>query len=271
MTTTIAVHSHGGGTGKSNVAASLAALMVTHGLRVCLVDTDVQSPGLHVVLGIAPEAMPCALDDYLLGICDIEETLYDVTSRVEEAFGQTYGGRLLLLPSRPHAGEIAAILGRGYEAGLLDEGLRYLADHIAPDVLLLDTSSSMTNETMVALAFADSMTLVMRADHQEYTGASVTAAVAKRLNCPHTTVLVNMVHPGADADLVRRNAQRAYECEIVALLPYSVRVAELGSRGVCALRYPDHPITEGFRRVVDRLLEGAGPASRVASPGRSAS
>jgi MinD-like ATPase involved in chromosome partitioning or flagellar assembly len=271
MTTTIAVHSHGGGTGKSNIAASLAALMVTHGLRVCLVDTDVQSPGQHVLLGLDPDAMPCALDDYLLGVCDMDETLYDVTSRVEEALGRAFGGQLLLLPSRPHAGDIAQLLGRGYDAGLLDEGLRYLVDRIAPDVLLLDTSSSMTNETMVSLAFADFMTLVMRADHQEYVGAPVTAAVSRRLNCPHTTVLVNMVHPGADTALVQRNAQRAYECEIVALLPYSVRVAELGSRGVFALRYPNHPITEGFRRIVDRLLDGMGPAGTVAGSGRSAS
>jgi proline iminopeptidase len=61
-------------------------------------------------------------------------------------------GLLLLVPGRLDADVIARIVGRGYDAGLLDDGLRVLRARFLPDVLLLDTHAGMTNETMVALA-----------------------------------------------------------------------------------------------------------------------
>ena len=44
----ISVHSFRGGTGKSNATANLATLLALQGKRVGVVDTDIQSPGIHV-------------------------------------------------------------------------------------------------------------------------------------------------------------------------------------------------------------------------------
>ena len=48
----ISVHSYRGGTGKSNITASLATLLATNGRRVGVVDTDIQSPGIHILFGL---------------------------------------------------------------------------------------------------------------------------------------------------------------------------------------------------------------------------
>ncbi len=49
----IAVHSFRGGNGKSSLTANLAALLAAAGQRVGVIDADLQSPGLHLLLGQA--------------------------------------------------------------------------------------------------------------------------------------------------------------------------------------------------------------------------
>jgi len=55
MAKIISIHSFRGGTGKSNVTANLAMLLAQSGRRVGVVDTDLQSPGLHVLFGLEEE------------------------------------------------------------------------------------------------------------------------------------------------------------------------------------------------------------------------
>jgi Mrp family chromosome partitioning ATPase len=52
MAKTISVHSFRGGTGKSNVVANLGAQLAASGARVAVIDTDIQSPGVHVLFGL---------------------------------------------------------------------------------------------------------------------------------------------------------------------------------------------------------------------------
>ncbi len=53
MATIVSVHSFRGGTGKSNTTANLAAILASDGHRVGVIDTDIQSPGIHVILGLS--------------------------------------------------------------------------------------------------------------------------------------------------------------------------------------------------------------------------
>ena len=78
MSKIISIHSFRGGTGKSNITANLAAIIAQQGQRVGVIDTDVQSPGIHVLFGLDEEQMDKALNDYLWGKCAVEETAYDV-------------------------------------------------------------------------------------------------------------------------------------------------------------------------------------------------
>src|SRR5262245_11808068 len=120
MAKVVAIHSFRGGTGKSNITASLAALMASEGLRVGTIDADIQSPGIHVLFGMDDALMPQSLNHYLWGKCDIQQAAYDVTDNI----GAQLPGRIFLIPSSSKAGEIARILREGYDVGLLNDGLR---------------------------------------------------------------------------------------------------------------------------------------------------
>jgi MinD-like ATPase involved in chromosome partitioning or flagellar assembly len=66
MSTIVSVHSYRGGTGKSNFIANLASCVVHQGKRVAVVDTDIQSPGLHVLFGMDGQTTRLTLNDVLI-------------------------------------------------------------------------------------------------------------------------------------------------------------------------------------------------------------
>lgn len=57
MSKIISIHSFRGGTGKSNTTANLAALLALAGQRVGVIDTEIQSPGIHVLFGLHGDAI----------------------------------------------------------------------------------------------------------------------------------------------------------------------------------------------------------------------
>ena len=62
MSKIISIHSFRGGTGKSNTTANVAAILAGQGLRVGVIDTDIQSPGIHVLFGFEEEDMQHSLN-----------------------------------------------------------------------------------------------------------------------------------------------------------------------------------------------------------------
>src|SRR5882762_2615363 len=95
MSRIVSIHSYRGGTGKSNTTANLATTIALQGLRVGIVDTDIQSPGIHVIFGLDESKINRALNDYLWGRCAIEETAYSIP--LPQVAAQR--GHLFLIPS----------------------------------------------------------------------------------------------------------------------------------------------------------------------------
>ena len=82
MAQIISIHSFRGGTGKSNTTANVATYLASQGHRVGVIDTDIQSPGIHVLFALDPSEVDRALNDFLWGRCLIEDAAYDVTARL---------------------------------------------------------------------------------------------------------------------------------------------------------------------------------------------
>ena len=77
MGKTISIHSFRGGTGKSNITANLSTYCAMQGARVGVIDTDIQSPGVHVIFGLGNKKLKHTLNDFLFGKCDIEKVAVD--------------------------------------------------------------------------------------------------------------------------------------------------------------------------------------------------
>lgn len=250
MSKIISIHSFRGGTGKSNTTANLAALLAADGHRVGVVDTDIQSPGIHVLFGLDGAALGHSLNDYLWGRCTISEAAHDVTSNLR----QGVAGRLFLIPSSIQADEIVNVLREGYDVGLLTSGFRNLINELKLDVLLIDTHPGLNEETLFSIAISHALLIIMRPDQQDYEGTGVTVEVARSLDVPRLLLLVNKTPAAFELAEVRRRVEQTFNCEVAAVLPHADEMMTLASSGIFALHYPDHPLTQLYQEVAARLL-----------------
>jgi MinD-like ATPase involved in chromosome partitioning or flagellar assembly len=250
MARIIPIHSFRRGTGKSNVIANVAALLAVEGWRVGVVDTDVQSPGLHILFGLDEEKVIHSLNDYLWGKCDIKQTAHDVTSRL----GMDIKGRVFLIPASTEVSEIARVLRQGYDVGLLGDGFRKLVEGLGLDVLLVDTHAGLSEETFLSIAISDALGIIMHPDRQDYQGTAIMLEVARKLDVPHIVLIVNEAPSVFDLAEVKSRVEQSYHCEVAAVLPYSDEMMVLASADIFALRYPNHPITATLKQLAARLV-----------------
>lgn len=245
------MHSFRGGTGKSNTIANVAALLARDGKRVAVVDLDIQSPGIHVLFGLAQESsMGRSLNDYLWGECQLRAAAHDVTP----ALGGDVRGQVWLIPSSMRPGDIARVMHEGYDVNLLNEGFRRLIDDLSLDVLLLDTHPGINEETLLSIAMSDALAIVLRPDQQDYEGTRVTVTLARKLGVPRMVIVVNKTPDVFDSGDVKDRVEATYECPVAAVLPHSDDLMILSSGSVFVLQNPDHPLTALYCDVAERLV-----------------
>lgn len=250
MVDVVCVHSFRGGTGKSNLTANLAAQLARRGRRVGVIDTDIQSPGIHVLFGLAGAEVTASLNDHLWRGRPIAEVAHDVT-------GEAGPGRIHLVPASTRPGEISRVLREGYDAQVLIRGLRTLADELALDTLLIDTHPGLQEETLLSLVVADTLLILLRPDRQDYEGTGITVRIAQDLGVPRTALVVNNVPPSLDPAGVAGEVARTYDRPVLAALPHSVEMMTLASSGVFVLRHPGHPLSARFAAMADYLSPAA--------------
>ncbi len=251
MPKVVSVHSYRGGTGKSNFTANLATTIAQHGNRVGVVDTDVPSPGIHNIFGLDPENMHKTLNNYLWGESQIEEAAYDVSANV----GLSGDSKLFLVPSSVRADDIARVLKDGYDVRLLNDGFRKLVKNLQLDYLFIDTHPGLSKETFLSIAISHVLILILRPDKQDYQGTAVTVDVARQLKVRKLLLAVNKVHSKLNVDALKQKIEESYDAPVAGIFPLSEDLVQLASEGVFCLRYPDHPISQEFRKVAQRIME----------------
>jgi septum site-determining protein MinD len=252
MSTIVSIHSYRGGTGKSNLTANLASSIVQQGKRVAVVDTDLQSPGLHVLFGMSQQQVGLTLNDYLYGHCSIQQAVHNVTDK--SGADPSAQGALFLLPASIKAGEITRVLREGYEVNLLTDGFRTLIKVLRLDYLFIDTHPGLNEETLLSLLISDMLVLILRPDQQDFQGTAVTVEVARKLQMKKILLVINKALPRLDFVSLKQQVQQAYNAPVAGILPVSEEMIELGSAGIFSLIYPEHPYSQGVRGVAAQIL-----------------
>ncbi|HPB32603.1 MAG TPA: MinD/ParA family protein [Candidatus Sumerlaeota bacterium] len=246
----ISIHSYRGGTGKSNITANLGVLLAARGLNVGLVDMDIQSPGIHALFGFDVSSFKHCLNDYLWSRCTVEDAVYDLCGRLEKPVE----GRLMLLPSSIHPGDIARIIHDGYDVDRLNDGLAAFTESLALDVLLIDTHPGLGEETLLSLALSDRLLVLLRPDQQDYQGTSVTLKVAAQLSVPKISLCINKAPGSLPEDSLRQKIVEAYGHPVDAVFYHSEEMMVLGSGGIFAQRHPGHDFTRQLDDLAGKLV-----------------
>jgi MinD-like ATPase involved in chromosome partitioning or flagellar assembly len=246
----VSVQSFRGGTGKSNICANVAYLAARRGRRVAVLDTDLRSPGVHIILGAPRERIVLTLTDFLWGKCELEEAAYDLSADL----GLENGGALFLLPSTLTVEAITRIVAEGYDVGKLNERFASLIEALKLDFLLLDNHPGLCRETMLTLAISDTFLVIIRPDQQDFRGTEVLVEVAARLSVPRVFTVVNFLLPGVNREELKEKLEEAFSYEVVGMLPLAEEMIRLGSGGLFVKNQPAHPLSAELGRLTDRLL-----------------
>ena len=248
----VSIHSYRGGTGKSNLTANLATAVALMGKRVGVVDTDIQSPGIHVLFGLDDKQMTRAVNDYLYNQCPIKDTAYHVSPpEVTVAGGQMY-----LIPASMRSADIARVLKDGYDVEKLTAGFDDLLEALDLDYLFVDTHPGMNEETLMSAAISDWLILILRPDKQDYLGTAVTIEVARKLGVPKLLLVMNKVLASMDQPALRKDVERSFAAELGAVLLLSEDMLRLGSAGIMSLKFPEHQFTKAVAGLASRIVNG---------------
>lgn len=256
MSKIISIHSFRGGTGKSNLTANLAAQAAMLGKRVAIVDTDIQSPGVHVLFGLDENTMPHTLNEYLRGEISIEEASFPVGRNAGDMPGRKklVGKDLWLIPASINGNEITQILRNGYDINRLNEGLYEITQVLNLDYLFVDTHPGLNEETFLSIVSSDVLLLILRPDQQDFQGTAITIDIARLLDAPEILLVVNKALSRYEPTQIKMNVEETYNCPVAGVLPLSEDLVENASNDIFSLALSDHPWSQQIKAILDTLM-----------------
>jgi MinD-like ATPase involved in chromosome partitioning or flagellar assembly len=225
---------------------------------VGVIDTDIQSPGIHAIFGYQEHDLKASLNDFLFRKeTDVRRIAYAVADVAERDAQRAYLRDLpvWLIPASLRMDEIARVLRDGYDVQRLIEGFELLASELQLDFLVIDTHPGLNEETLLSIAISQSLLVLLRPDEQDYQGTAVTLDIARRLDVPRLYLTVNKVISRYDPNQLRADIEATYQAPVLGVLPLSEDVAFNASTHVFALRHPEHPWSHTVARIADILAE----------------
>jgi chromosome partitioning protein len=174
MTKSLAFHSYKGGTGKTTLAANLAAHLTKSGSNVFLLDLDLYAPSLHTYFNKEPRGW---INDYLNDEnVGVKETLHDLTPLLKANSSDKFEGKLTAAFANPKKEEINKIEAGGQNNSRLQLLRRFvelreelIEEHDA-DYVIIDTSPGIRHWSINALAVADTILLTLKMGDLDVTG-----------------------------------------------------------------------------------------------------
>ena len=248
MGSTLVIHSFRGGTGKSNIAANLAYCFANMEARVGIIDIDIQSPGIHIILDFNESSQKYCLNDYLMEQCSVKEAVYDVSKNFDLP-----AESINLIPSRLNAEEIVKMLKEGFSFSRLSDGFSELIEKLRLNILLIDTHPGVEEETLIALAMSDILLIILRPDKQDYLGTAITFEIAKRMEVPQTFLVANRVPQEFDMETFRKNLEKTYNHQVMGILPFSYALMNSQSKELFCYTSPDDPFSVEMRTIAEKI------------------
>jgi len=241
----IAIHSFRHGVGRSTLTANLGYMLAQAGQRVGLVAADTATSSLPNLFGVAEDALGGTFSDFLAGYCPLENVVVPINPHL----ANPPAGEMFFIPSQIslQSPELSAILER------LSAGCQQLMTAFKLDTLLIDTLPGLSQESLIPLTLPDVLVVVLQHDWRDYQGTGVTIDVMRQLHVPRLVLIVNEAPGSFDVDALKAELLQTYQCEVVAVVPYTDEMMALANRTIFAVQYPQHPLTALLRQTALNL------------------
>lgn len=180
----VAMYSYKGGAGRTVATANVAALLAKEfGRKVVLLDLDIESAGMAVVLGVhqlvARRQDRYALQDLLerdVRLTSADRFMQDYWPKLAIDVGKHLeqpglGDRFWFLPSRPAHHNDVSLVGKSVHARL-QQIVIYVQLAVHPDIILIDSAAGLAGPAVMSMELADSLFTFMRWTEQFVEGTS---------------------------------------------------------------------------------------------------
>lgn len=254
MSKTLAFHSYKGGTGKTSIVVNLGALYAKQGANVCLLDYDFRAPSLNVLFKAKPEFW---LNDYLEDKCGIEETLVDESQRFN------LPGRLWVGFSNPSLEALKDIMSkdRKWEVRALTKtlaGKKEIIEKKKVDYLIFDTSPGAQYSSINALAGADLVSLVMKADEFDLEGTKelskgVYEALGRKSGVVLNKIPLEQIAAAGGADKFEKQIESDIGLPLVGMIPCMCELMAMGGKTIYTIEKPDHTFTKSLSEIGEKI------------------
>ncbi len=195
----IGVVSLKGGVGKTSVVASLGSAFSEIGKKVLLVDGNLSSPslGLHFNI-LSPEK---TLHHVLNMTAHPKEAIYDY-------------GKFHVMPSS---------IFEKIEVNPLKLKDRIRNLRRSYDVILVDSSPSLNEETLAVMLASDEILVVTTPDHPTLSATIKAVKLAKQRGTPISGLILNKVH-NKNFEVSLKDVEETLGLPVLAVLPYDINV-----------------------------------------------
>ncbi|MBP0020623.1 MAG: MinD/ParA family protein [Cyanobacteria bacterium SBLK] len=237
----VTIHSYRGGTGKSNITVNIAANLAGQGKRVGLIDTDLSSPGAHILFNIPPEALAPTLNDYLRGECSLIDTIK--TSSVDN---------LYFVPASPREIDVITIAKEGFVVEKLVDGCYQFLDDFNLDYLFIDTHPGLHEETLLLISISDLLAIVLRPDEQDFQGTAIMLDITRDRLGVDCALVLNLIPSYIEINALTEDCQKTYTASVLGALPHIEEF--FGSKGIFSVQHPDLEISQMFQNIAKQLV-----------------
>ncbi len=254
MSKTLAFHSYKGGTGKTSVVVNLGALYAKQGASVCLLDYDFRAPSLNVLFKAKPKFW---LNDYLEGKCSIIDTLVDESDRFN------LRGKLWVSFANPSLEALTDIMSkdRKWEVKALTKtlaGKKEILEQKKVDYLIFDTSPGAQYSSINALAGADLVSLVMKADEFDLEGTKelsrgVYEALGRKSGIVLNKIPLEQIAAGGGKEKFGKQIESEMGLPLVGMIPCMCELMAFGGKTIYTIEKPDHTFTRSVAEIAENL------------------
>jgi len=253
MNIALSLHSYKGGTGKTTMAANIAAYLASVGYHTCVLDYDFRAPSLHVIFKEHPKKW---INDYLNGKCGLEKTLHN--------FSEKYNlkGKLTAGFANPSSDSLRDMLGknRKWEMEALKKTVkakRLILDEMGYDLLILDTSPGIQYSSVNAVVASDHVILVMKGDEFDLEG---TKELVKGVYHPlgrKTLLILNKI-PIKEVgkkivDQKISTIKKLLNLEVLGTLPCDCMLMFEGGKHLLVVENINHPFSEAIKEIAEKI------------------
>lgn len=254
MGKTLAVHSYKGGTGKTSLVVNLGAIYAQQGANVCILDFDFRAPSLNVLFKGRPEFW---LNDYLEDKCGIIDTLVDQSNKFK------LRGKLWVGFANPSLGALTDIMSkdRKWEVKALTKtlaGKKEILQEKQVDYLIYDTSPGAQYSSINALAGADLVSLVMKADEFDLEGTKELAkgvyeALGRKSGIVLNKIPLEQVAAAGGKEKFGRQIEAEVGLPLVGIIPCMCELMAFGGKSIYAIDKPDHTFSRSVGEIAETL------------------